>query len=127
MTDSIISEELRKRLRNCAQTADREYVCEVEFDPSFRGFEGHFEGNPIVPGVCLIELARVHAEQVLKKNLRTEEISQCRFRNPVLGGMTARCQLLIRPLDECHIRIQSEIRIGDNAACQVRLKAEILP
>ena len=127
MTDSIISGELRKRLRNCTQTADREYACEVEFDSSFRGFEGHFEGNPIVPGVCMIELARVQAESVLGKRLKTTEISQCRFRSPVLGGMTARCKMLIRPLDECHVRIQSEIRIGDNAACQVRLKAEILP
>ena len=125
MNDSIISGELRKRLRDCVQTAENEYVCTVDFDPEFTGFEGHFEGNPIMPGVCLIELARVHAEQALNKNLRTVEISQCRFRSPVLGGMSASCKLLVRPLDDRHVRIQSEIRVGDNPACQVRMKAEI--
>ena len=126
MIDSTISEELRKRLRDCAQTADGEYVCKVHFDPAFRGFDGHFEGNPIVPGVCLIELARVHAENALGCCIKTEEISQCRFRSPVLGGMSVNCKLLVRPLDDRHVRIQSEIRTGENPACQVRMKAEIL-
>ena len=126
MNDSFISGELRKRLRDCVQTAENEYVCTVDFDPAFTGFEGHFEGNPIVPGVCLIELARVHAEQVLNKMLRTVEISQCRFRSPVPGGRSVNCKLLVRPLDDRHVRIQSEIKIGENPACQVRIKAEIV-
>ena len=126
MNDSIISGELRKRLRDCVQTAENEHTCTVDFDPEFTGFEGHFEGNPIMPGVCLIELARVHAEQALNKNLRTVEISQCKFRSPVLGGMSVNCKLLVRPLDDRHVRIQSEIRTGENPACQVRMKAEIL-
>ena len=126
MNDSVISGELRKRLRDCVQTAENEYSCTVDFDPGFTGFEGHFEGNPIMPGVCLIELARVHAEQVLNRSLRTVEISQCRFRSPVLGGMSVNCKLLVRPLDDRHVRIQSEIRAGENPACQVRMKAEII-
>ena len=122
MTDSVISEELRRRLRNCMRTAGQEYRCEVDFDPAFRGFEGHFEGQPIVPGVCLIELARVHAENVLGSSLHTEEIDQCRFRSPILAGMKADCKLLIRDLDDTRVKIQAEIRTGGNIACQVRLK-----
>ena len=123
MIDSIISEELRKRLGDCAQTADGEYLCKVHFDPAFRGFEGHFEGNPIVPGVCLIELARVHAEQVLGKPLHITEISQCRFRSPILADMSADCKLKIRKQDDSAIMIQAEIRTSGNIACQVRMKA----
>ena len=126
MNDSIISEQLRKRLHDCVQTAEQEYTCSIIFDPEFTGFQGHFEGNPIVPGVCLIELARVHAETALGCQLKTEEISQCRFRAPILAGMAASCKLLVRKLDETHVRLQSEIRTGDNIACQVRLKAEIV-
>ena len=126
MNDSIISGELRKRLRDCVQTAENEYVCTVTFDSAFTGFEGHFEGNPILPGVCLIELARVHAEQALGKKLRTEEISHCRFRSPVLSGMSVICKLSVHALDDRHVRIQSEIKVGENPACQVRIKAEIV-
>lgn len=125
MKDSIISVELRKRLQDCVQTSAQEYTCAVTFDPDFTGFKGHFEGNPIIPGVCLIELARVHAETALGCQLKTEEISQCRFRSPVLADMRVTCKLLVRKLDETHVKIQSEIRVNDNIACQVRLKAEI--
>ena len=127
MSDSTISEELRKRLRDCVQTADGQYGCTVLFDPAFTGFDGHFEGNPIVPGVCLIELARVHAESALGCRLKTLEISQCRFRNPVLAGMAASVKLQAAKPDDTHFRLQSEIRVDGNIACQVRLKAEVLP
>ena len=123
MTDSIISEDLRSRISGCRCTENQEYLCEADFSPSFRGFAGHFEGNPIVPGVCLIELARVFAEQVLEKKLKTCEIPQCRFRSPVPAGATAQCKLVIRPCDGGGYRLQAEIRVGENTACQVRLKA----
>ena len=126
MTDSIISEDLRSRIGGCGCTEKQEYFCEVDFSPSFRGFAGHLEGNPIVPVVCQIELARVFAERILGKKLKTCEISQCRFRSPILAGMTARCKLLIRPEDGNRIRLQAEIRVGENTACQVRLRAEAL-
>ena len=127
MIDSTISTELRKRLRDCIQTGDGQYTCAVDFDPAFTGFDGHFEGNPIVPGVCLIELARVHAESALGCRLKTEEICQCRFRSPVPAGMTASVKLQVCKLDDTHFRLQSEIRADGNIACQVRLKTEILP
>ena len=123
MNDSVISEELRKRLRDCSQTADNEYLCKIFFDPAFRGFDGHFEGNPIIPGVCLIELARVHAEQVLGAALQIREISQCRFRSPIQAGQSAQCKLKIRKQDDPAIMIQAEISTNGNLACQVRIKA----
>lgn len=126
MNDSIISGELRKRLQNCVRISEQEYTCEVAFDPGFRGFEGHFDGNPIVPGVCMIELARVHAETALGKALRVTEISQCRFRNPILAGMEAECKLTVRTLDDGQLKIQSEIRTCGNTACHVRMKAAAL-
>ena len=125
MTDSIISAELRKRLRDWVQTADQEYVCKVDFDADFAGFEGHFPGNPIVPGVCLIELSRVMAEQAAGLELVLQEISLCKFRHPVMAGMTADCKLLLRRLDGPAFLIQTEIKTESGPAGQMRLKAGI--
>ena len=126
MIDSVIGEELRKRLESMEQTADGQYSCQVRFDPDFAGFQGHFEGNPIMPGVCLIELARVHAESALGCRLKTVEISQCRFRCPVLAGMTAVVRLRVCQREDAQVRLQSEIRVEGNIACQVRISAEVL-
>ncbi|MBO4648526.1 MAG: hypothetical protein J5806_10265 [Lentisphaeria bacterium] len=127
MTDSIISAELRKRLRDWMQTADQEYTCKVDFDADFAGFEGHFPGNPIVPGVCLIELSRVLAEQAAGHDLLLEEITLCKFRRPIMAGMTADCKLLLRPLADSAFMIQTEIKTEGSPAGQMRLKAKIRP
>ena len=127
MTDSIISAELRKRLRDWTQISGEEYTCKVDFDADFAGFEGHFPGNPIVPGVCLIELSRVLGEQAAGRDLILEEISLCKFRRPVMAGMTADCKLLLRPLDDSAFMIQTDIRTEGGSAGQMRLKAKIRP
>ena len=127
MTDSIISAELRKRLRDWTQISGEEYTCKVDFDADFAGFEGHFPGNPIVPGVCLIELSRVLGEQAAGRDLILEEISLCKFRRPVMAGMTADCKLLLRPLDDSVFMIQTDIRTEGGSAGPMRLKAKIRP
>ena len=125
MNDSIIGSELRKRLRDWVPAGEDEYACRVEFDPAFTGFEGHFPGNPIVPGVCLVELARVMAENAVGRPLTMKEITTCKFRRPVQAGMTADCKLQVRRPDDSVVLIQAEIRVGDSPAGQIRMKAEI--
>lgn len=125
--DSVISGELRSRLRDLGGDGDG-FRCEVTFDGAFRGFEGHFEGNPVVPGVCLIELARIHAEELLKCSLTTTEIGMCRFRRPILAGETATCKLKVEPTEDelPRRRIRAEIRCGEALACQLRMTVETL-
>ena len=122
--DSTMGAALRSRIRNLNATAENEYRCAVEFDPGFTGFAGHFEGNPIAPGVCLIEAARVVAEEATGKRLRTVRIAQCRFRRPVLAGESADATLKLASGDV--LKIQAEFRVGGAISAQMRLEAEIL-
>ena len=123
MKDSVIDGELRSRLTALRRTADGEYLCEIVFDAGFRGFEGHFEGNPIVPGVCLIELVRVHAESVLGKVLEVSAIRSCRFRRPVLAGDGVTSKLKIDADGDDVYRIGAELAVAGEGACQVKLTA----
>ena len=125
-SDSVISRELRTRISGIRQTADGEYACVIHFDPAFRGFEGHFEGNPIVPGVCLIEAARVFAEEVLKARLETRTFKQCRFRRPIFADEKADVKLKLDADGPGAWKIQTEIRVEGVVSAQVRLRAEEL-
>ena len=124
--DSIISGELRSRLRNCRSAGEGEYLCDVLFDPGFRGFEGHFEGNPIVPGVCLISLARVFAEEMLEKRLWVTVINQCRFRRPVMAGDQAECRIVVRDTAPGAFQVQCEVHCEGATACQLRMQTEVV-
>lgn len=120
--DSIIGKELRTRLKDCAPVENKEntYSCRILFDRAFRGFEGHFEGNPVVPGVCLIQLIRVHAEEILQKTLTMKEINQCKFRSPLLADMEGKCITQIRTAGQDYI-VQAEIRNEHGSACKMKL------
>ena len=121
--DSKISSELRSRIRDLASPAENQYNCVMEFDPAFTGFEGHFEGNPIVPGVCLIEAARVIAEETTGEALKTLKIAQCRFRRPIFAGETAAVTLKIADAPTPGVRsIRGDFRVDGAVSAQLHLE-----
>ena len=123
IADSKMSSALRSRIRGLASPAENEYHCSMEFDPDFTGFEGHFEGNPIVPGVCLIEAGRVIAEEVVGANLKTLKIAQCRFRRPILAGESAAVTLKLGDTATPSVRnVRADFRVGEALSAQMRLE-----
>ncbi len=55
----------------------------LTFPPEFVGFQGHFPGNPILPGVCLIEAVLGVLEVAHGKPLRLKKVASAKFREPV--------------------------------------------
>ena len=124
MDDSKMSSALRSRIRDLRATAENEYSCVLEFDPDFTGFAGHFEGNPIVPGVCLIEAARVIAEEATGRGLKTLKIAQCRFRRPILAGESADVTVKLADTPTPGVRkVQADFRVAGAVSVQLRLEA----
>ncbi len=72
------------------------YMCNIDiidvrmatanfiFDKEFLGFQGHFEGNPVLPGVCKI-LSAIEVIKIWKKKsgLELKEISLAKFFRPI--------------------------------------------
>jgi 3-hydroxyacyl-[acyl-carrier-protein] dehydratase len=63
------------------------YVIEGEFNISFncnsehKIFDGHFPGEPILPGVCMVQFVRECLEKVLNKKLQLNSSKTVKFIN----------------------------------------------
>lgn len=59
---------------------------ELCFLPDLPMFAGHFPGMPLVPGICLIEAARLLGEQISGQRLQIAEVRDARFTAEVHPG-----------------------------------------
>ena len=119
MVDRILEVETGKRIVG---------IKNVTFNEEF--FQGHFPGNPVMPGVLIVEaMAQVAAIGLLtmipgheKKLLYLSAVDRCKFRRPVLPGDQLRIEAQILNLKTrvCKCRAVATV---DGAVCA---EAELL-
>ncbi len=56
------------------------------FDADFSGFDGHFPGQPILPGVFMITAAVVTLEEMHARGVQISEVHKSRFQAPIDPG-----------------------------------------
>jgi 3-hydroxyacyl-[acyl-carrier-protein] dehydratase len=56
-----------------------EIVTTVSLNKNHEIFEGHFPGNPVMPGVCMIQMIKELTERATEKNLFLSNCSNIKF------------------------------------------------
>jgi 3-hydroxyacyl-[acyl-carrier-protein] dehydratase len=55
------------------------FSVKVELDPHHAVYEGHFPGNPVAPGVCLIQMIMEALEDTIQKKLFLSSSDNIKF------------------------------------------------
>ena len=45
-------------LNQIAPQGEGKYICRITLNPAHPIFAGHFPGNPITPGVCMLQIIK---------------------------------------------------------------------
>ena len=53
--------------------------CHIVFDADHSIFKGHFPGNPVVPGVCMIELVKELLQEQVNERLMLRSSGNIKF------------------------------------------------
>ena len=73
-----MKKEIDELLKNFEVESDTA-SAEISFPPNFSGFQGHFPGQPVLPGVCQIGTAMALAGRMCGTRQVLDEIVNAKF------------------------------------------------
>jgi 3-hydroxyacyl-[acyl-carrier-protein] dehydratase len=121
---SNIVKALKQRLRIHEPLTSGVFSGSLVFDSDFPGFKGHFPGNPILPGACLIEAAIQLISLGTGKNLILADVEHVKFFSPVNPGDEVNLDFNIEYLAE-GIGAKGAMMSGSRKICTMKLKATV--
>jgi beta-hydroxyacyl-ACP dehydratase FabZ len=123
LVDRILEVEKGKRIVG---------IKNVTFNEEF--FQGHFPGNPVMPGVLIVEaMAQVAAIGLLgvvpdheKKLLYLSAVDRCKFRRPVFPGDQLRIEAEILNLKTRICKCRAVATVGGQVCAEAELLSTLV-
>jgi len=96
------------KIQSLIKTDDQKYLVTVLINENHEVFEGHFPGNPVMPGVCMMQIIKEISEQITESSLLMQSISNVKF------------MALINPFVTPELRLELEIIYAENQFIKVK-------
>ena len=111
---------------------DTRVIGERTFPADEPFFAGHFPGNPIVPGVILVEglaqtLAWLALTRTVGGTVLLTGVDGCRIRRPVRPGDTVTYRVEVQKSRRNMVVAAGEVKVGDERVLTATLKGFIQP
>lgn len=77
-------------VKETIKTDDNNFKIQIELNPNHEVFEGHFPNNPIMPGVCMMQIIKEITEGFVEKDLFLSKVSNVKFMatiNPFINSI----------------------------------------
>ena len=98
-------------------------------------FPGHFPGNPVMPGVLIVEAIAQTGAVLMSKSLNADvtgktifftSLDNCRFRSPVRPGDVLRMSVEVLRSRGDLFKFRGQAMVGDKLACEVEFAAMVV-
>lgn len=111
---------------SAVQPTDGAVTAAVRFNADHAIFQGHFPGQPVVPGVCMLQLIKEILEQQTGKALLMQEASLCKFLSVIDPVKTPEVTAQVQYAnDEARYQVNATLSGGDTTF--LKLKAVFVP
>lgn len=87
---------------------DHKYVVIILVNENHSVFEGHFPGNPIMPGVCMMQIIKELTEQITERSLFMQSLSNVKF------------MALINPFVTPELKLELDITVTEDDLIKVK-------
>jgi 3-hydroxyacyl-[acyl-carrier-protein] dehydratase len=89
-------------------SAENKYLALIHINAEHEVFKGHFPGNPIMPGVCMMQIIKELTEEISKNSLFMQSLSNVKF------------MALINPFNTPELRLELDISLTDTDMVKVK-------
>ena len=101
-----------------------ELTAKAQFLPEFTGFKGHFENQPILPGICQLELVRAVVARGLDQQLSLMQVRSVKFLHVVKPGEEIDIQVVINNCADTLI-VDAILSNAANKVAKIKLELAI--
>ncbi|URM37933.1 3-hydroxyacyl-ACP dehydratase [Flavobacterium anhuiense] len=88
--------------------SDSKYIVTILVNEKHEVFKGHFPGNPIMPGVCMIQIIKELTESITKSSLMIQSLANVKF------------MALINPEVTPELRLELDVTITEDGLVKVK-------
>lgn len=102
--------------------SDDSYAVGIALDASHNIFKGHFPGQPVLPGVCLIEMVKEILTTIKEKPYKLENANQIKYVQLVDPNASPTLNMSLQIKEEAgslHVNVNSCL---ENGASHFKLK-----
>jgi 3-hydroxyacyl-[acyl-carrier-protein] dehydratase len=89
-------------------TAENKHLVQIYIKAEHEIFKGHFPGNPIMPGVCMMQIIKELTEQITASSLFMQSLTNVKF------------MALINPFSNPELRLELDISVIDTDLVKVK-------
>jgi len=103
------------------KTGDAKYNIRILVNGSHDVFKGHFPGNPIMPGVCMIQIIKELTESITKSSLMIQSLANVKFMaliNPEVNP-ELRLELDITTTEDDLVKVKNTTYFNDTTALKL--------
>ena len=115
--------EIRSSLHDLELPADGSRSARFRFPADFVGFQGHFPGQPVLPGICLVLAALALAEAPGGATLRLLEVVSAKFTAPAGAGEDLRAECRTAEEEGGSLHLRAVFLRGSDKVARLELRA----
>lgn len=94
----------------------------VKLNAEHNIFSGHFPDNPILPGVCIVQMIKEILSEIIKKDVMLVKSNSIKFLNLInpLQNQIINFDFKIRNIDENNIHVSCQIYFESTNFCNLK-------
>ncbi len=99
----------------------QKYLAIIFINEKHEVFKGHFPGNPIMPGVCMMQIIKELTEQITESSLIMQSLTNVKFMALINPEVTPelRLELDIATTDEGLIKVKNTTYFNETVALKL--------